>query len=466
MRKCVVIDVVGLSASLVGERTPFLRDLARQGGMAAVRPLLPAVTCPVQATYLTGFPPSRHGIVANGWYEREEAEVRFWRQSNRLVEAPKVWERARRLDPSFTCANLFWWFNMYSTVDVSVTPRPIYAADGRKFPDIYTEPPELRHSLQRELGTFPLFRFWGPGASIEASRWIAAAAERVEREHDPTLTLIYLPHLDYDLQRLGPDDPAIDRALAEVDEICRGLVRFYRGRGARVLLLSEYGIGAVEGAVAINRLLRERGWLRVREERGGELLDPGASRAFAVADHQVAHLYLRDPGERATLRRLIESIDGVGAILDREEQAAAGIAHPRGGDLLAVARPERWFSYYYWLSDAKAPDFARTVEIHRKPGYDPAELFLDPRRRAVRLGIAWRLLRRRLGLRTLMDLIPLDAGLVKGSHGHLPKERELWPLVISGERGWLPGSIIEPTAIHDLILDHLFADTVRPAEYR
>ena len=264
MQKTAVINVVGLTSSLVGEYTPFLNNWA--GHKAAIDPVLPAVTCSAQATYLTGVMPSEHGIVGNGWYFRDECEIKFWRQSNKLIQAPKIWETAREKDKSFTCANMFWWYNMYSTADYSVTPRPMYPADGLKLPDVYSHPPSLRTQLQKELGTFPLFKFWGPATTIESSDWIAKASKRVVELHDPTLTLVYLPHLDYNLQRVGPGHPDIGEDLKEIDEVCRDLVTFLEERGRRVIILSEYGINEVSRPVSLNRLFRQEGLITVREE--------------------------------------------------------------------------------------------------------------------------------------------------------------------------------------------------------
>ena len=155
MHKTAVLNVVGLTPALVGANTPHLSAWAARGRQALITPAFPAVTCTAQADYLTGVYPEQHGIVGNGWYFRDDCEIRFWRQSNKLVQAPKIWDTARAADPTFTCANLFWWFNMYSTADYAVTPRPIYRADGAKHPDIYTTPASLRHDLQVEAGHIP-----------------------------------------------------------------------------------------------------------------------------------------------------------------------------------------------------------------------------------------------------------------------------------------------------------------------
>jgi predicted AlkP superfamily pyrophosphatase or phosphodiesterase len=456
LRRTLVLDVVGLTRSLLGEHTPHLSRLAREGAIRDLRTVLPAVTCSAQATFLTGLAPSGHGIVGNGWYFRELAEVLFWRQANGLVSGEKVWESARRREPTFTCAKLFWWYNMYSTADVTVTPRPMYPADGRKIPDVYTQPAELREELQTKLGTFPLFRFWGPAADLVASRWIADCARYIWVTRKPTLTLVYLPHLDYDLQRLGPDDPKVAPALRDVDALCGELIELARADGARVIALSEYGITSVRGAVHLNRVLREAGLLRVREERAHELLDAGASEAFAVADHQVAHVYVRARERLAEVKALLERTPGVERVLDEEGQRARGLHHPRSGELVAVSAADRWFSYYYWLDDARAPDFARTVDIHRKPGYDPVELFLDPALSAPKLRVAAKLLQRALGFRTLLDVIALDADLVRGSHGRLTDRPEEGPCLISSEPELVPLPDVAAGDVKAVILDHLF----------
>jgi predicted AlkP superfamily pyrophosphatase or phosphodiesterase len=456
MHRTVVLNVVGLTPRLLGDGTPNLAALGRTGGMRPLETILPAVTCAVQSTFTTGALPRDHGCVANGWYFRELSEVWLWRQSNRLVAGEKIWEAAARRDPAFTCAALFWWYNMYSSATYAVTPRPMYPADGRKVPDIYTEPAELRQELNARLGPFPLFDFWGPGAGIRSSRWIAECARHVYDTRRPTLTLVYLPHLDYNLQRWGPRSPRIRDDLAAIDGICGELVDHVRRDGGRVVVLSEYGITDVTGAVHVNRALREAGFVRVREELGRELLDAGASEAFAVADHQVAHVYVRRAERVADVKALLETLPGIETVLDGDGQRAHGLDHPRSGELVAVAKADRWFTYYYWLDDAVAPDFARTVDIHRKPGYDPVELFLDPGLRAPKVKIGWTLLRKALGFRYLMDVIPLDAGLVKGSHGRLTDDPEDGPLLASSEPSLLPAGPVPATAVKQLVLDHLF----------
>jgi predicted AlkP superfamily pyrophosphatase or phosphodiesterase len=455
VRPTAVLNVVGLTERLLGDDTPHLNALIADGAFAPLRAITPAVTCSAQATLLTGTLPRDHGIVGNGWYFRDLAQVMFWRQANQLVRGDKVWDTARRRDPACTCAKMFWWFNMYSTADWAVTPRPIYPADGRKIVDIYSQPADLRARLVAEIGPFPFFNFWGPQADIRSSRWIADASICVDRWHSPTLLLVYLPHLDYNLQRLGATDARIRADVRAIDEICGRLIVHCREGGRRIIVLSEYGLVDVSGPVHINRALREAGLLAVRDELGTDALDPGASNAFAVSDHQVAHVYIREPSRIAIVKALLERLPGVERVLDRREQATIGLDHERSGELVAIAAADRWFTYYYWIDDTRAPDYARTVDIHRKPGYDPAELFVDPALTLPQLRIASTLAKKALGFRYLMKVIPLDASLVKGSHGRVTDRLDDGPVFISSETH-AAHDVVESTAVRDLILQHLF----------
>jgi predicted AlkP superfamily pyrophosphatase or phosphodiesterase len=456
MHPTVVINVVGLTPALLGPTTPNLSRFAAKGCLRPLTTITPAVTCSVQATFVTGAAPRDHGIVGNGWLFRDLMEIWLWRQSNRVVAGERVWDAAKARDARFTCANLFWWYAMAASTDIAVTPRPIYKADGRKLPDCYSVPSELRSELTRKLGLFPLFRFWGPATSIESSRWIAEAAAHVLATRDPTLTLVYLPHLDYGLQRLGPDHPGIAKDLSEIDTVAGALIDRAEALGRRIIVLSEYGIAPVSRPIHLNRALREAGLLSVREEDGGEILDSPLSRAFALADHQIAHVYVRNADDIPAVRAVLERLPGVAEILDRTAQAAHGLDHERAGELVVLSAPDAWFTYYYWLDDACAPDFARMVDIHKKPGYDPAELFIDPAIRWPKLAIGWRLLRKALGFRTLMDLIPLDATLVKGSHGRADTPLEHGPVFLSSAPHLVPEGAVDARAVKGLMLSHVF----------
>lgn len=455
-----LVDLVGLSRGLMGPRTPRLAAFAaRHGSTRELVPPLPAVTCAVQSSMLTGRAPRDHGAVANGWFDRDLGEIHMWRQSNRLVGGEKVWETARRVDPSVSCANVCFWYAMGGTHDVSLTPRPIYAADGRKIPDCWTRPADLRDRLQGSLGRFPLFDFWGPRAGIASSRWIAEAAKTIWRAHRPTISLVYLPHLDYDLQRFGPDDPRIDRALAEIDEVAGDLVEFYEREGVRPIVASEYGIVPVSGPVAINRELRRAGWLRVREEERREVLDVFASDAFALVDHQIAHVYLGPASEvaREEVAARLEALDGVDRVLVGDSLRNAGLDHPRSGDLVAIAAADRWFEWGHWLDEERAPDFARCVEIFRKTGFDPCELFLDPAIRFPKALVASKLLRKAIGQRVVMDLVPLDGSIVGGSHGRPDLAPEHRPLLFGPLPEGVPASLAS-SEIRSVLLRAVFGD--------
>jgi len=349
-----------------------------------------------------------HGqIVGNGWYDRTDAEVKFWKQSNKLVQQEKIWDRAKKADPAFTVSNMFWWYNMYSTADYSATPRPNYLADGRKIPDCYTYPAGLRDELQKQLGQFPLFKFWGPGADISSTKWIADASIITDKKYDPTLTLIYLPHLDYCLQKFGPGLPSISSFLLEVDKVVEDLVTYYESKTAGIILLSEYGIGPVNTPIHLNRYLRKKGMLAIRVERGLELLDAGASKAFAVADHQVAHIYLNEPSLEEEVQLFLRTIPGVALVLNKEEQQTYHINHERSGDFVLMAENNSWFTYYFWEDDALAPDYARAV----------------------------------------------DATLIKGSHGSIAVAQDYHPVLITNGNGGKDN--IEATEVYSIIWELL-----------
>jgi len=489
VERAVVINVVGLTESLIGSHTPRINAFRQTGALAKIVPAFPAVTCAAQSTYLTGTLPSAHGIVGNGWYNRDLAEVQFWKQSNHLVHGRKLWDELRAENPRFTCAKLFWWYNMYSAADYSITPRPMYPADGRKIFDIHTWPYSIRGEIKQDLGEFPFPAFWGPAAGIRtpqgapdaASRWIAESAKWIETKFRPTLSLIYLPHLDYNLQRFGTraadsagsdehvsrgkdqrlvtSSPTINREilpdLETIDSIVGELLDFFSRQSVQAILLSEYGITNVSRPIHLNRLFRKENWLTIKEELGFELMDCGASPVFAVADHQVAHIYLNDRSLEHRVRDVLAKADGIERILGDAEKQALGIAHERAGDLIAVAKEDCWFTYYYWLDDELAPDFARTVDIHRKPGYDPVELFLDPHLKSPRLKIAKRLLQKKMGFRMLMDVVPLDATLVKGSHGRRPENSADFPVILSQKPAHLPKPLIVATDVYQILKLHL-----------
>jgi len=451
----VLINAVGLTTRLLAH-APRLRGLAESGWQRTLREVVPAVTCTAQASLLTGRPPDGHGVVGNGWLFRETGEVRFWQQSNTLIQAEPLYVTARRLAAergrSFRVAQLFWWFNQGAAVDFSVTPKPYYGADGNKVFGTTGTPDGLTERLEQELGRFPFHTFWGPKAGLPCTEWIARCAASVLQTERPDLTLVYLPHLDYDPQRFGPSGCDMPRLVDELDAACAPLLEAARKAGARVWVVSEYGHCDVSRPVLINRVLREAGLLTARPGPFGETLDTFTSRAFAVCDHQLAHVYVSVPEDRERVRDLLLQQPGVGRVLLGEERREVGLDHPRSGELVALSQPDAWFAYPYWLDDRQAPDFARTVDIHRKPGYDPCELFFDPKLAWPQGRAAKRLLQKKLGFRTLFDVIPLDPSLVRGSHGLPAALDEDRPVLIGDGPAPEATGAMEMTDAHTMIL--------------
>jgi hypothetical protein len=452
----LLLNTVGLTPRLL-EYAPRLRALANRGWQRPLREATPAVTCTAQAAMLTGVTAEGHGIVGNGWLFRDTGEVRFWQQSNRLIESEPLYVTARRRAHErgrlFRCAKLFWWFNQGAAVDISVTPKPHYGADGNKLFDILSTPPTWAAELTAQQGKFPFATFWGPMAGLAATQWIARCAAEVLRSERPELTLVYLPHLDYDTQRFGPAACDLPRLVRELDDACAPLLDAAQVLGGRVWVVNEYAHVGVNRAVEPNRALRKAGLLSVRDGPFGEQLDTFESRALAVCDHQIAHVYVKDHDDLVRVREVLSSLPGVARILGGEERAEIGLRHPRAGDLVLLSSADAWFAYPFWLDDRRAPDYARTVNIHAKPGYDPCELFFDPKLwwpkgRAMR-----RLAQKLLGFRTLFDVVPLDTSLVKGSHGLAGGGREAadWPVLI-GDGSAPASSEVPMTEVRNLVL--------------
>ncbi|HEX3146480.1 MAG TPA: nucleotide pyrophosphatase/phosphodiesterase family protein [Gemmataceae bacterium] len=445
----ILINAVGLTPRLL-QHAPRLSAL---GTPISLSEVVPSVTMSAQATLLTGEPVDRHGIVGNGWLFRDTNEVRFWQQSNRLIQAQPLYATARRVAKkrgrTFTCAKLFWWFNQGADVDISITPKPHYGIDGSKVFGITGTPDGYTEELEQKLGKFPFHTFWGPMAGLPCTDWIARCAAEVLTAKKPDLTLVYLPHLDYDPQRKGPSGCDMPRLVRELDDACAPLIDAAKTVGARVWIVSEYGHCDVSRPVYLNRALREAGLLTVRRGPFGEQLETFMSRAFAVCDHQVAHVYVRDPNDVERVRDVLAKLPGVAQLLAGDERSAVGLTHERAGELVALSDRNAWFAYPFWLDDRLAPDYARAVAIHHKPGYDPCELFLDPKLTFPKMRIARRLLQKKLGFRMTLDVVPLDASLMRGSHGLPAADAQDGPLLIGA------GADIETlpmTAVRDRIL--------------
>ena len=453
MPPIILLNAVGLTPRLLAH-APRLSKLAASGWSAPLGEVLPAVTCSAQATMLTGQPVNVHGVVANGWLYRDTAEVRFWQQSNRLIQAEPVYATARKRAAErgrpFKSAKLFWWFNQGAAVDISITPKPWYGVDGNKVFGITGSPVGLAEDLEKSLGKFPFQTFWGPMAGLPCTKWIARCAAEVLKRESPDLTLVYLPHLDYDPQRFGPLGTNMVGCVKELDSACEPILDVAKKLGAEVWVVSEYGHCDVSRPVYLNRVLRSAGMLAVRGGPFGEQLDTFASRAFAVVDHQLAHVYVQDPFDVQRVRDLLAPVPGVGHVYAGEERAALHLDHDRSGEIVVLSERDSWFAYPFWLDDALAPDYAKAVAIHHKPGYDPCELFFDPALSFPKLHAGQRLIQKKLGFRMTMDVVPLDGAIVKGSHGLLAADEQDGAILIG--HGAKPGGKAPMTGVRDLLL--------------
>ncbi len=427
--------------------------------------VLPAVTCTAQATLLTGKLPREHGIVANGWLYCDTMEVRFWQQSNRLIQAEPLYETLKKQNPKFKCAKLFWWFNQGAMVDISVTPKPWYGHDGNKVFDVAGTPEGLTQKLKAKHGAFPFSAFWGPMAGIKSTQWIADTSATVIRDERPDLTLVYLPHLDYDPQRFGPSGCDMAKCVRELDDACAPLLDAAKAIGAQVWIVSEYGHCDVNEPLFPNLALREKGLLEIREGPFGTNLDLFNSRAFTVCDHQLAHVYVREASDIQLVHDWFSASGMIDRIFTGDARVEIGLDHMRSGELILLAKPGSWFAYNFWCdplpssafgdrrNQEQPPDYARCVAIHAKPGYDPAELFFDPKLRVHKLHAARRLLQKKLGFRTLFDVCPLDPSIVRGSHGLAASDPLDRPLLVG--HGPNPGSSVPMTSVRDLLIEEL-----------
>jgi predicted AlkP superfamily pyrophosphatase or phosphodiesterase len=460
LQPLILVNAVGLTRRLL-DHAPRLKQLAASGGIRSLMEVVPAVTCTAQASMLTGALPREHGVVGNGWLYRDTLEVRFWQQSNALIQAEPIYATLRRLGIErgrpFRTAQLFWWFNQGAAVEISVTPKPHYGADGNKTFSITGTPEGLCDELEGALGPFPFHTFWGPSAGLPCTQWIAQCATLIMNRQRPDLTLVYLPHLDYDAQRHGPSGCDMPGLVRELDDACEPILAAATAAGARVWVVSEYGHCDVKRPIMLNRSLREAGFLVVRPGPFGEMLDTVGSRAFAVCDHQLAHVYLgsADGDTCQRVKTLLAELPGVSRVLSGPERDEISLDHPRAGEIVVLAQEDAWFAYPYWLDDRQAPDFARTVDIHRKPGYDPCELFFDrskfwPRGRAL-----LRLAQKKLGFRTLFDVVPLDPTLVRGSHGLPARRPDDRPILIGTGPSPPDAGSIPMTGVHKLLWDAL-----------
>lgn len=450
----LIIDVAALSPVEVTERTPNLRALAAQGCLRPLREPFPSLTCSSHATLVMGSLPSEHGMIGNCLYSREYAKLFNWNRSSHLLSGTPLWEAARARDPKLTCANLFLRHCADTTCDVRVTERPVYWMSGHKQFEFFAEPRALHGELVQKLGPFPFQQFWGPLAGLQSSEWILGAAQHVLERNDPDLLLVYPPFLDYDGARFGPGSPEVERALGAMDSALAPLLRAAASQGRDVLLVSDYGFERVDQPVYLNRELRRAGLLNVEDAPNGERIDPGTSRAFAVCDNQIAHVYVARAEDIAMVRTLLEKVSGVAQVLDAAAQAPLGIAHPRSGELIAVSTPNAFFSYPYWLDPKKMPDFAECIAVFDKFGADSCELFLKPGA-AGKLHLAKRFLQLRMGLKVPFDVVDIDDNNVRGARRVARDDPQRGATVISswdlGRQGPVPMQDLK-----QLILQRMF----------
>ena len=417
----VILDIVGLDVSHLdssAQKYPNISSLfEKDGEYGYMKPVFPSVTCSVQASILTGKYPKDHGIISNGFFDRENLQTLFWEQSTNLVQSEKIWDIIKSKNDVLKTAMLFWQNSMYSNNDYVVTPRPIHLENGQMDMWCYSKPVNYYEDISREFGEFNLMNYWGPFASIKSSEWITKSVQYTIKNHRPNLIYAYLPQLDYTAQKFGHSSSQVTDDLKQIDNYVGNIIEKVKEAeifdDTRFLLLSEYGFNDVKDAIPINRILRENGLLQVRTINGKEYIDYEFSDAFAMVDHQIAHIYIKDSNNvsKEKIKSTIEDISGIETVCDQKEKQLLHIDHSRSGELIAISNKDRWFSYYWYYDDQKkdssnpdqgkidnnekAPTFTKTVDIHRKPGYDPLDLFIDPKRKCI----------------------STDTSLIRGSHG-------------------------------------------------
>ncbi len=417
-----ILDIVGLDVSHLDSQPQSYPNIAnligKDGEFGYMQPVFPSVTCTVQSSIITGKYPSEHGIVSNGMFDRENLQTNFWEQSTNLVQSQKAWDVIKQLDPQLKTAMLFWQNSLYTNNDIVVSPRPIHLENGQIDLWCYSKPVNYYETIMDNIGEFNLMNYWGPFASIKSSEWITNSVQYTIENQKPNLLYAYFPQLDYSAQKNGKSSTQVQEDLQKIDNYIGSIVETTKNAGifdqTQFLLLSEYGFNDVNGAIPINRILREKGLLEVRTIKNKEYIDFEFSHAFALVDHQIAHIFLNKNGKSKIneIKKILEEISGIEKVCDEAEKKNLRIDHSRSGDLIAIADIDKWFSYYWWYDNDspnqhvegaaglgfqgdRAPSFTKTVDIHRKPGYDPLDLFFDPQRKSI----------------------STNTNLIKGSHG-------------------------------------------------
>lgn len=437
-KKLLVLNVVGLTKSSIKSCSlPNISRILSSVPVLSMNTSFPAVTCSVQATLTSGYPPSEHGIVSNGIYDRQTHQVSFWEQYSSLVERPRIWDLMKQHDPRLKVAVLFWQNSLYANADIIVTPKPIHL-DNQMIMWCYSKPVGFYEEIAEKQGEFDLKSYWGPLSSIKSSQWIAGAAIHTIVRHKPDLVLVYLPHLDYSAQKNGPESEEFRKSTLELDGMIGDILAALEENNAKeyeIALVSEYGFNTVNHSVSPNLLLRQSGLLSVRKIKEKEYIDYEHSKAFAMADHQVTHLFIK-PGYEDDVKSGMRNHEGIAQTLDRKMQKSLKIDHARSGELILCSQKHSWFNYHWWEEEKFAPDFTFNVDIHRKPGYDPLELFMD------------------FKTRTILH----DTTLVKGSHGIIGDDPDSLPIFATSipvsSSGTADATRIAPTILNFFRIPH------------
>ena len=395
----IVIDIVGLEEKhLNSGLLPTISAFAEKGESSKMKPVFPAVTSTVQTSFLSGEYPNRHGIISNGFMDRETYNVSFWEQYNSLVKVPRIWDIIKNKNINFKTAVLFWQNTLYSNSDIIITPKPIHLENEMEM-WCYSKPVGYYEEIMKQIGEFDLSSYWGPLASSLSSEWITKAAQYTIEKSRPNFMFTYIPHVDYSAQRFGKESNQVSDDLVLADSIVEKIIDSTKKsktyENTQFIIFSEYSFNNVNCAIPINIILRNNGLLNVRKIGDKEYVDFEFSQAFAVVDHQIANIYLKSPQDKERIVSILKKISDIDIIITGVEKKFFNIDHERAGDIIVVANRDKWFSYYWWYDENIAPSFTRMVDIHRKPGYDPLELFFDSKKRSI----------------------PFDTGLLKASHG-------------------------------------------------
>lgn len=398
MKKLIVINVVGLTKNLFDNTLlPNISKIFTSGFYSPMIPSFPAVTCSVQSSITSGYYPAEHGIISNGIYDRDTKQVSFWEQYDSLVQKPRIWDILKEINPKLKTAVFFWQNSLYANSDFIITPKPIHLED-KTIMWCYSKPVNYYEEIVQHIGEFDLKWYWGPFVSIKSSQWIIDASMYTIKKHKPDLVLVYLPHLDYSAQKYGPQSNEFKQSLIESDDLIGNLMDFLNAsefdNEYDVMIHSEYGFNEVTHSLSPNIILRKNGLLSIRTIFGKEYIDFENSNAFAMVDHQIAHIFVKT-GYEDIVTSIFKKEKNIARILDKTSQIQLKINHARSGELILCAQDNCWFNYYWWEDENNAPSFTFNVDIHRKPGYDPLELFLDPNTKKI----------------------SHNTSLIKGSHG-------------------------------------------------